>query len=407
MRISHLIENAKVDSNGLIEGTLVLIPGTPGGDQALAIAAVGGKLGVSSRGFGTTVPDAKGKQIVQEDYMLVTWDIVADPANSGAFPNMVIESKEFGKMDIEELKKQYPQLIESLEADVRKKVEKEARDHARSALTESFEEKLVETTDKVKAKALKEAEKKLRKDPEVAGAVEAMSSIVEAVAPYVLGEDERSVVGDLTRRLQEAEERVAKLDGELSEVTTERDELSEYVTEAYFHLYLERALGGDPRREQIESMVGDVTDFESLEELKERVEDVQDALHEEDERQNAMEEQVRHLEAEKALLEDKLTQALNAGNQFAVRAYVEKSIAKHPRAMQLRRKLSEATTKKQVDEMIVEFDEQNPVSDEYKDIRKGLGLDGNDKGGRQKVLTEDNQVVEGLGMEELAEIKIQ
>lgn len=63
------------------------------GRQLKAIHEGGGRLGVSSRGTGSVVR-LGGKDVVQEDFKLKTWDVVHGPSTPGAYPNEVTESTE-------------------------------------------------------------------------------------------------------------------------------------------------------------------------------------------------------------------------------------------------------------------------------------------------------------------------
>lgn len=54
------------------------------GDEAVNLLMNGYKIGVSSRGVGS-VKSQLGKTIVQDDYELVCWDIVATPSTPGAY----------------------------------------------------------------------------------------------------------------------------------------------------------------------------------------------------------------------------------------------------------------------------------------------------------------------------------
>jgi hypothetical protein len=61
------------------------------GRNLKAIHDGGGRLGVSSRGQGSVVR-VNGKDVVQEDYKLQTWDVVHGPSTPGAYPEEVTES---------------------------------------------------------------------------------------------------------------------------------------------------------------------------------------------------------------------------------------------------------------------------------------------------------------------------
>lgn len=372
-RVSHMVTGLQLEGNGEIQGTLEIIPGTSGGDQALAIAKAGGKLGISSRGFGSTSQDMKGNHVVQEDYQLVTFDLVADPANAGAYPEYVLEHKEDQTMDLDTLKKSHPELVEAIQDEIAS----ESRTHAREALTEEFDGKLAEAIEEVKAEALEEARQELMSDPEVAGANTAMRDIVEKVRPFILREDEESLVSDLEKRLVEAEKRIAKADEARLEAVTEAEELAELAKEAYFHLYLERNLHGDPRREQVEAMLGDVTQYDSLDDVRDRIGSIVEALDAEQEVLDAKDQEIAKLKAENAKLAEDMERTLTVGNQFAVKAYIEKKLGRHPKAAKLRTFLDEMApmTAEEVDSLVETFDEEFPISDEYRRIQEGLESD--------------------------------
>lgn len=91
-KVSHKITNLKMDPQGFVYGEAEVLQ-TPAGKILESLIKSGVKLGISSRGFGS-VKDRNGLNEVQEDFKLVTFDIVSDPSTPGAFPNAVYEHKE-------------------------------------------------------------------------------------------------------------------------------------------------------------------------------------------------------------------------------------------------------------------------------------------------------------------------
>jgi len=85
-RVSHLIKELKMDGKHGIGKSLVM--DTPMGKIAKSLIEAGVKLGVSTRGVGT-LKDS----IVQNDFRLLTVDIVADPSAKDAFVNGILESQ--------------------------------------------------------------------------------------------------------------------------------------------------------------------------------------------------------------------------------------------------------------------------------------------------------------------------
>lgn len=84
-RVSHLITDLKMEGNDGIGRSLVV--DTPMGKIAKSLIDAGVKLGVSTRGIGTLK-----ENVVQNDYRLITVDIVADPSAPDAFVDGILES---------------------------------------------------------------------------------------------------------------------------------------------------------------------------------------------------------------------------------------------------------------------------------------------------------------------------
>jgi len=83
---SHLITNLEVKSNGDVIGECEILS-TPSGKIVQALINDGVKIGISSRGLGTLSEGAKYKT-VNEDFKLLTFDLVSDPSTHGAYPSL-------------------------------------------------------------------------------------------------------------------------------------------------------------------------------------------------------------------------------------------------------------------------------------------------------------------------------
>ena len=84
--VSHLITGLDFKGNELI-GECELLD-TPSGKVAQALIEGGVRVGISSRGMGSLSEQADGTKTVNEDFRLVTFDLVADPSTRGAFPGI-------------------------------------------------------------------------------------------------------------------------------------------------------------------------------------------------------------------------------------------------------------------------------------------------------------------------------
>lgn len=91
-RVSHLIKNLKVEGKDVYGKAKILE--TPMGKIAKNLLSEGCVFGVSSRGMGS-LQEKNGVNYVQDDFMLATVDIVADPSAPGAFVNGIMEGKEW------------------------------------------------------------------------------------------------------------------------------------------------------------------------------------------------------------------------------------------------------------------------------------------------------------------------
>jgi hypothetical protein len=80
--VSHLVTEARWDGDAVI-GSIELLD-TPMGKIAQSLVESGVKLGISSRGVGTTSQQGD-YDMVEEDFMLLCYDLVSEPSTSGAF----------------------------------------------------------------------------------------------------------------------------------------------------------------------------------------------------------------------------------------------------------------------------------------------------------------------------------
>ena len=89
--VSHLVTRLAMKGNDMMGEAELL--NTPPGQVAQALIRGGVKLGISSRGMGTLTEIEQGYSMVNSDFKLVTFDLVADPSTKGAFPGLVNEGK--------------------------------------------------------------------------------------------------------------------------------------------------------------------------------------------------------------------------------------------------------------------------------------------------------------------------
>jgi hypothetical protein len=91
-KVSHRITELNWDGNNVMGKALVL--DTPMGQIVKGLVEGGCQLGVSSRGMGTLV-NKNGVNVVGNDFILATVDIVQDPSAPQAFVNGIMEGVEW------------------------------------------------------------------------------------------------------------------------------------------------------------------------------------------------------------------------------------------------------------------------------------------------------------------------
>lgn len=100
--VSHIVTEARMEG-GVVYGTIEVLP-TPAGETLRKLVEAEVKLGISSRGVGST-KDRGDHVIVQDDFQLICWDIVAEPSTPGAF--IMREGRELSKTEFLGLQKHF------------------------------------------------------------------------------------------------------------------------------------------------------------------------------------------------------------------------------------------------------------------------------------------------------------
>ncbi len=90
--VSHFVKECYMDDRGVVYGTIELLD-TPSGKIIQSLVEAGVKLGISSRGIGSTKKQGD-HVIVQEDFQLICFDMVTEPSTTQAF--MLPEGRRLG-----------------------------------------------------------------------------------------------------------------------------------------------------------------------------------------------------------------------------------------------------------------------------------------------------------------------
>ena len=82
-KASHLVTEAHWN-NDEIRGTIEILAATAQGKNLDGLISSRVKVGISSRGVGT-VQEVGGQTLVNDDFILICWDVVSDPSTHGAY----------------------------------------------------------------------------------------------------------------------------------------------------------------------------------------------------------------------------------------------------------------------------------------------------------------------------------
>ena len=96
--VSHLVREAYLEK-GVVYGTVEILD-TPSGKILQSLVESGVKLGISSRGVGSTKKQGD-YHVVQDDFQLICWDYVSEPSTPGAF--MLPEGKQINSNELRQI----------------------------------------------------------------------------------------------------------------------------------------------------------------------------------------------------------------------------------------------------------------------------------------------------------------
>jgi hypothetical protein len=116
---SHLVTRLWCEGNEVF-GELEILS-TPNGKIVEALISDGVKVGISSRGIGT-VSESRGMKIVNNDFRLITFDLVSDPSTKGAYPKLAESTQSKKVKDIIHRVKSERVMLTALESMINERV---------------------------------------------------------------------------------------------------------------------------------------------------------------------------------------------------------------------------------------------------------------------------------------------
>ena len=313
-----IIRALRVEQDGTIFGKFQVIEDTDHGRNLAAILRAGGAVGVSSRGLGSTrPPHEQGKEIVGEDFRLVAFDFVLDPAVSTAYPKFFNESDDGLAENIttDDLRTKFPTLVRSIEesalgvasqttfeamrSEMEQDVEKalassreDLREQCKSELypivvkelKEDFAAKLVRVTAGIREDVEIVVRSEMAADPEVAGAKLALEQIATIVVPFKPPVDVKQVIDEKDGAIHKLEQNIRALEKKVKQSNIEKNEASDQARSLGFRLYVEKRLSERSDSNSVRELLGDINGINSVEELQQKVESAlrsaDNALHE-------------------------------------------------------------------------------------------------------------------------------
>jgi hypothetical protein len=408
-RSAILIQSLALDKQGQVIGSFKVL-NTSMGRELKAIVEGGGAVGVSSRGYGSVRMNEDGHSVVQDDFTLLTFDPVADPAEETAYPELqkpeTAEAEE--KPADEELsepeqtdevfaawqeasQQKFSQDSETVTEEISRNKLQDAIKKAKSiyiessrdmshkdALSRAVEEgmKLIgkqydakDFSIRVAAEVMTVSKKPTMEDVEM-GQQEILNlirSTVQESMDHLLAEKE-SVISESKQKLTEEARKVEALTKELSEAKQNIEKLSDVAKELGFGLYLQQHLGRHPKLKQIKESLGDLCLIESLEDLQNKIKvhisEVARIMEAEEAKSKKLVEQTEKLMEEKKLLQaqvqdiaEERDEAISIGIENAAALYLERRIQGNPYQTEIRKRFAEmkVKTKQTVEGLLSEY----------------------------------------------------
>lgn len=242
------IEKQVVNGRKEYVGEAVILNTSKGKDLQEIIRA-GGRVGVSSRGWGSLIKgnwQGRMADIVQEDYTLKTFDFVIGQSTKDAevtqfFEQMDVvnildtdegpkENMKGGKTvmeikTVDDLKKAYPELCEQIVKEALSEKEKEIKE----SLEKNFEDRVMKEVEAKREEIKEEVIKEIKNSEEIQTMMATLIEIGKLVEPYI--PEARKRGGD-DEEDEEDEEEVDRLKARISELEAELKALRKAKQEA-------------------------------------------------------------------------------------------------------------------------------------------------------------------------------
>lgn len=357
-RVSHLVTDLRLE-DGVLVGEAEILD-TARGRDLKALLQANCRVGVSSRGYGSTKTDENGNEVVQDDYRLASFDFVADPADSDAYPEVFTEDVD-NPLTAEEHEAQ----VEMARSDVQAQLESELR--------AEYSERLLSMVAGAKSEIREVVLEEVSKDPAVLGAKAALEQVKEVLRPFIVEADQDAVLKSAREEIERLKNLVEEKDLEIKTLQDERDAIADVAREVGYKWYLEQQLQDRDDAELIRKLIGDLKEYDSSEQLQNKLASVIEELDKarkesssEDDDQALLKLKEENEELRKAL--EDLQEDVDSKD---LTVYAESVLAGNPRAARIRRAIhvSNPKSEKDIDALVESFEEPERDAESQESIR--------------------------------------
>lgn len=363
------------------------------GDQYKAIHKAGGKVGVSSRGMGSTkMGEGKyaGHEVVDEDYDYMTHDLVADPAVKTSYPEVKMEDIVQTKVEVQP----------KTEAIVEKKYTEEELNQKLTEQKEKFDQELLAKTSELTESFKKE------KSP-IVEATEKLQSLVESMKPAPTEEVKLKEVEISTLKTQ-VESMQKELDSKKSEIAELIDgakSIAESAKRLGLALAYEREISGEDKAELSEE-VGLISSYKEESQLMEAVKKAKKKIADKKKIKAEAKKKMEDVEAKhkadlqklseaaiaaKASADEvkkQLAESLKVQQKLSAKVYLEDCIRGNPNAQKIRKLCESMTEKINIDEVVKNFSIDESVIKEYNSVQTRINRVAIDEAAKPSTLVE-------------------
>lgn len=399
-RASHIITKLEIKDDGRVVGEAEILD-TPNGKTLKAILAAGAEAGVSSRGFGSTKQTKDGSQEVGDDFVLRTFDFVADPAMQTAYPDIFTEDVDQPEFTVDDLMASFPDLVqEATERSAQESIEQiidQERQKVRAEMEEHFATQLAESLSGLRESVLEDVKSEYE-TVEASQAHIALHKIAEVLKP---------MMGNLSADEQAMEDALRAEEARCDDLQRQLDEAKVMLKVSGYAMHVESRLGGHSKRDSIKRLLGKVSHYESVEELDTRLNEIISEFEVvvEAERKgqvaeandlradfDALQEAFAELQEENESLVSQVNdlgrknKSLSEAAQAAeVAAYARSKSSPHTNSQELMSLLEGANSKAQVDRVVSQFGASSVTDSNLETLRQRV---------RRGSLRQDSAVIE-------------